>query len=147
MCEDRAMKNRLFSVAIPRASIRRLKRRPFRSSFPFSPSAPCAIAVNRLLRSALVLFIAGSLPPFVLEASARADVPVGYKGKPFDPALAGGVGHIPPTVKAGPYPIPGRLDFINYDLGGEMVAYHAGDHITNNGTESVKLALGYRTDA
>jgi hypothetical protein len=57
------------------------------------------------------------------------------------------VGKIPPTVKAGPYPIPGRLDFINYDLGGDGVGYHAGDHITNNGSESVKLALGYRTDA
>jgi len=99
---------------------------------------------DRLLRSTLVVLSATTL---FAAASARADVPAGYAGKPFDPAVAGGVGHIPASVQAGPYPIPGRLDFINYDLGGEMVAYHAGDHITNNGSESVKLALGYRTDA
>ncbi len=69
---------------------------------------------------------------------ARADIPVGYAGKPFDPAVAGGP-KCPPTVKAGPYTIPGRLDFVNYDLGGDGVAYHTGDHITKGGT-------GYRTD-
>jgi hypothetical protein len=95
---------------------------------------------------ALVLCVLGSVP-LLAAGTARADVPATYKGKPFDPAVAGGVGKIPPTVKAGPYPIPGRLDFINYDLGGDGVGYHAGDHITNNGSESVKLALGYRTDA
>jgi hypothetical protein len=94
----------------------------------------------------LVLCVLGSVP-LLTAGTARADVPATYKGKPFDPAVAGGVGKIPPTVKAGPYPIPGRLDFINYDLGGDGVGYHAGDHITNNGSESVKLALGYRTDA
>jgi hypothetical protein len=99
---------------------------------------------DRFPRSTLVLL---SAIPLLAAASARADVPTGYAGKPFDPAVAGGVGHIPASVQAGPYPIPGRLDFINYDLGGEMVAYHAGDHITNNGSDSVKLALGYRTDA
>lgn len=95
---------------------------------------------------ALVLCVLGTVP-LLTAGTARADVPATYKGKPFDPAVVGGVGKIPPTVKAGPYPIPGRLDFINYDLGGDGVGYHAGDHITNNGSESVKLALGYRTDA
>jgi hypothetical protein len=97
--------------------------------------------MNRLL-----LLCAGCVPLFVATVG-RADLPLDYKGKPFDPALAGGVGKIPPTVQAGPYALPGRLDFINYDLGGEGIAYHAGDHITNNGSESVKEALGYRTDA
>ncbi|HTA18825.1 MAG TPA: hypothetical protein VK989_06010 [Polyangia bacterium] len=70
--------------------------------------------------------------------AARADIPADYKGKPFDPAVAGGP-KCPATVKAGPYAIPGRLDFVNYDLGGDGVAYHTGDHITKGGT-------GYRTD-
>jgi hypothetical protein len=79
-------------------------------------------------------------------SSASADIPAGYKGLPFDPKVAGGP-TIPPNIQAGPYTIPGRLDFINYDMGGDGVGYHAGDHITNNGSESVKLALGYRSDA
>ncbi len=106
------------------------------------PSQP----MNRPLRHALVPFVLGALL-FFTAGAARADVPATYKGKPFDPAVAGGAGKIPPTVVAGPYPIPGRIDIINYDLGGDGVGYHAGDHITNNGSESVKLALGYRTDA
>jgi hypothetical protein len=72
--------------------------------------------------------------------AARADIPTGYKGLPFDPATAGGAGIIPPTVKAGPYVIPGRIDFVNYDLGGDGVAFHAGDHIDS------KAGAGYRTD-
>jgi hypothetical protein len=79
-------------------------------------------------------------------SSASADIPAGYKGLPFDPKVAGGP-TIPSSIQAGPYAIPGRLDFINYDMGGDGVGYHAGDHITNNGSESVKLALGYRSDA
>jgi|HubBroStandDraft_1064217.scaffolds.fasta_scaffold00481_17 hypothetical protein len=102
--------------------------------------------MKRPLRHSLVPFVLGSVS-LLTAGTVRAEVPATYKGKPFDPAVAGGVGKIPPTVKAGPYPIPGRLDFINYDLGGDGVGYHAGDHITNNGSESVKLALGYRTDA
>jgi hypothetical protein len=73
------------------------------------------------------------------SAPARADVPAGYKGKPFDPAVAGGKGIIPATVKAGPYAIPGRLDLINYDLGGVGVAYDCTHH-------EVKGGDGYRTD-
>jgi MYXO-CTERM domain-containing protein len=76
----------------------------------------------------------------LLAPAVRADIPTDYKGKPFDPAVAGGAGIIPATVKAGPYAIPGRIDFVNYDLGGEGVAFHAGDHITN------KAGAGYRTD-
>jgi hypothetical protein len=72
--------------------------------------------------------------------AARADIPAGYTGKPFDPAVAGGVGIIPPTVKAGPYTIPGRIDFVNYDMGGDGITYHTGDHITT------KSGAGYRKD-
>jgi len=74
----------------------------------------------------------------LLGASARAAIPADYKGLPFDPAVAGGP-KLPAGVKAGPYTIPGRLDFINYDMGGDGVAYHAGDHITKGGA-------GYRVD-
>jgi hypothetical protein len=100
--------------------------------------------MSRPLHRAL-LCLAGSLTLFVAIPS-RADVPAGYKGKPFDPAMVGGTAKIPATVKAGPYSIPGRIDFINYDLGGLNVGYFTTDHITNNGSESIKLALGYRTD-
>ncbi len=72
--------------------------------------------------------------------AAHADIPAGYKGLPFDPATAGGPGIIPATVKAGPYAIPGRIDFVNYDLGGDGVAFHAGDHI------DTKSGAGYRMD-
>jgi hypothetical protein len=95
--------------------------------------------VTRPLARAFVLLGATFLP-LLVGVPARAAVPADYKGKPFDPTLAGGVGIIPATVKAGPYAIPGRLDFVNYDLGGEMVSFHAGDHITN------KEGGGYRTD-
>jgi hypothetical protein len=70
---------------------------------------------------------------------ARADLPAGYIGKPFDPAMVGGP-KCPPDVKAGPYAIPGRLEFENYDMGGDGKTYHTGDHTTGSGT-------GYRTDA
>jgi len=43
---------------------------------------------------------------------AKADIPAGYKGHPF-----GGT----------PWPIPGRLDFENYDLGGLNVAWKSDD--------------------
>jgi hypothetical protein len=91
------------------------------------------------LARAFVLLGATFLP-LLVALPARAAIPTDYKGKPFDPALAGGVGIIPAAVKAGPYQLPGRLDFVNYDLGGEMVSFHAGDHITN------KEGGGYRTD-
>lgn len=93
---------------------------------------------NGTLRGAVAAVVLGV--PQLIAASARADIPAGYAGKPFDPAVAGGVGKIPPTVKAGPYPIPGRIDVVNYDLGGVNVAYNSGLHETNHGGN------GYRTD-
>jgi hypothetical protein len=85
----------------------------------------------------LLVLTAGAFP-LLLGSAARADIPAGYLGKPFDPAVAGGP-KLPAGVKAGPYAIPGRLDFINYDMGGDGVGYHAGDHI-------VKGGAGYRVD-
>jgi MYXO-CTERM domain-containing protein len=73
-----------------------------------------------------------------LSPSAHAAIPAGYKGLPFDPAVAGGKA-IPPTVTAGPYALPGRLDFVNYDMGGINVGYFTEDHIGCAGD-------GYRTD-
>jgi MYXO-CTERM domain-containing protein len=93
--------------------------------------------MKRIPLVTLGLSLAAGLSLLVGPA-ARADIPADYKGMPFDPAKAGGP-KCPPTVKAGPYAIPGRLDFVNYDLGGDGVAYHTGDHITKGGT-------GYRTD-
>src|SRR5579862_9529117 len=75
---------------------------------------------------------------FSFAAQGHADIPAGYAGKPFDPAVAGGP-KCPPTVKAGPYTIPGRLDFVNYDVGGDGITYHTGDHL-------IKPGDGYRTD-
>ncbi|HVZ74736.1 MAG TPA: hypothetical protein VHJ20_20275 [Polyangia bacterium] len=88
-------------------------------------------------RSTVLSLTAAALPLLVASA-ALADIPAGYKGTPFDPAIVGGT-KCPATVKAGPYEIPGRLDFVNYDIGGDGVAYHTGDHTTKGGA-------GYRTD-
>jgi hypothetical protein len=65
-------------------------------------------------------------------AAAYADIPAGYKGTPFDPAVAGGTFNGMATTAittAGPYPIPGRLEFENYDMGGLNVGYFTTDHI------------------
>src|SRR5450432_759502 len=75
---------------------------------------------------------------FLFGTPALGAVPADYKGMPFDPMVEGGVGIIPTTVKAGPYAIPGRIDFVNYDMGGSDVSFHAGDHITS------KSGAGYR---
>jgi hypothetical protein len=93
-------------------------------------------------------FLCGAVAVLLTASAARADIPAGYKGKPFDPAMANGSGIYPagfsitsaPAAKAGPYSLPGRLDLINYDLGGELVAFHAGDHI------AAKAGGGYRND-
>jgi hypothetical protein len=77
-----------------------------------------------------------------LSSAAIADIPAGYKGTPFDPAKAGGMFNGMPTssiTTAGPYPIPGRLEFENHDMGGLNVAYFTTDHDAFAGA-------GYRTD-
>jgi hypothetical protein len=91
------------------------------------------------LKTRLAPFAAAALLS-ALAPAARADIPAGYLGTPFNPATVGGAGIIPPTVKAGPFQLPGRLDLVNYDLGGEGVAYHSEAHYTT------KDGDGYRTD-
>ena len=93
--------------------------------------------MTRFPYATFVLLVAGGLP-LLVGSSARAEIPADYKGTPFDPATAGGT-KLPAGVKGGPYTIPGRLDFINYDMGGDGVGYHAGDHIAKGGA-------GYRVD-
>ena len=92
--------------------------------------------MTRIPTAPLVLSVVGGLS--LLASAARAEIPADYKGTPFDPAVAGGT-KLPAGVKGGPYTIPGRLDFINYDMGGDGVGYHAGDHIAKGGA-------GYRVD-
>ncbi len=94
---------------------------------------------KQTLPRAIASFVVAALP-LLASVPAQADLPAGYTGKPFDPATAGGKGIIPATVKAGPYPIPGRLDFVNYDIGGDGITFHAGDK------DLMKAGYGYRTD-
>jgi hypothetical protein len=64
-------------------------------------------------------------------STAHADVPAGYKGTPFNPATAGGTCMLmppSPPATAGPYTIPGRLEFENYDMGGIKVGFFTTDH-------------------
>lgn len=49
-----------------------------------------------------------------ISCSLQAQVPKGYKGKPFRDSL----------YKQGPQQVPGRVELAYYDLGGEGVAYH-----------------------
>jgi hypothetical protein len=51
---------------------------------------------------------------FMTVGSANAEIPKGYKGKPFKDS----------RYKAGAQLIPGRVELAYYDLGGEGVAYH-----------------------
>ena len=74
------------------------------------------------------------------SAPAAAAIPAGYMGLPFDPAVAGGAGIVPPSVKKGPYALPGRISFVNYDMGGDGVGYHTDAHYTT------KAGDGYRSD-
>jgi hypothetical protein len=95
------------------------------------------MAIRRLAPGVHFLgLIVGTLA--LAPAGARAEIPAGYTGKPFDPKIAGGP-KCPPTVQPGPYTIPGRLDFVNYDMGGDGITFHTGDHLVKGGT-------GYRVD-
>jgi hypothetical protein len=94
------------------------------------------MATRPIRRSAVGISLLGALVSFV--GVARADVPAGYQGRPFDPATAGGP-KLPAGVQGGPYAIPGRIDFVNYDMGGDGVAYHVSEHAQRGGT-------GYRID-
>ena len=62
----------------------------------------------------------------------RAQIPKGYKGKPFQDAA-----HM-----SGPQVIPGRIQAVLYDLGGEGVAYHDTDKI-NHGSGELNYTKGH----
>jgi hypothetical protein len=68
----------------------------------------------------------------VLTVVVNAQVPEGYKGKPFQDA----------THNDGPQVIPGRLQTSLYDLGGEGVAYHDTDAI-NHGSGELNYTKGH----
>ena len=88
-------------------------------------------------RIALAVGLVVMLVPTV-RSTARAAIPAGYMGTPFNPAVAGG-SMLPPGVKAGPYPLPGRLEFENHDMGGPNIGFFTTDHISCG-------AADYRTD-
>jgi hypothetical protein len=58
----------------------------------------------------LLLILIGCL----IAVGANAQIPAGYKGKPFQDKY----------YNAGPQVIPGRVELAYYDLGGEGVGYH-----------------------
>ena len=66
----------------------------------------------------------------LIGTPARADVPAGYTGTPFKGTAA---------------TLPGRIDFENYDEGGQSVAWRVDDHTGNFGPGGC-AANDYRTD-
>ena len=68
----------------------------------------------------------------LLLTPALGQIPKGYKGKPFQD-----VAHM-----SGPQVIPGRLQAVLYDLGGEGVAYHDTDKI-NHGSGELNYTKGH----
>jgi hypothetical protein len=66
--------------------------------------------MSRAGRTSWVLCLVGV---GAVASVARADIPAGYKGTPF---------------RGTPWPIPGRLEFENVDLGGINVAWKEDDH-------------------
>src|SRR5262249_42085525 len=92
------------------------------------------------LRASQSVSLASASLLCLVTATAQAAIPAGYMGKPFDPAVVGGAGIIPATVKAGPDTLPGHLDLVDYDMGGDGVAYPTdAPHTTKDGD-------GYRND-
>ena len=71
----------------------------------------------------------------LLVPALDGQIPKGYKGKPFQDAF-----HM-----SGPQVIPGRLQAILYDLGGEGVAYHDTDKI-NHGSGELNYTKGHCED-
>jgi len=62
----------------------------------------------------IILLIPVFLIFFLSSGITKAQIPDGYKGKPFRDSL----------YVAGPQLIPGRVELAYFDLGGEGVAYH-----------------------
>jgi hypothetical protein len=61
-----------------------------------------------------IIFCATFLCLLLSRVHCFAQIPAGYKGKPFRDSL----------YNRGPQVIPGRIELAYYDLGGEGVAYH-----------------------
>ncbi len=83
----------------------------------------------RIFRQVLV-FAAGALP-LLAAASARADVPADYPGKPY---------------KGTPSAIPGRVDLVNVDTGGAEISYHADHNRMNSAGYEPISGNDYRPD-
>ena len=71
-----------------------------------------------------------ALPLLLTAAPSRADIPAGYTGKPY---------------MGTPWPIPGRIDFENYDDGGMGVGWRVDDSTANFGVGGCP-GNSYRTD-
>jgi hypothetical protein len=76
------------------------------------------------------------------ETDARAAVPAGYAGTPFTGSTSdAGKG------SAGPYPIPGRINLVDYDMGGLNVGFFTTHNSSGNPQFPVGCAGGdYRSD-
>ena len=75
---------------------------------------------------------AASAPLLFLAVCISADLPSGYKGKPFTDE----------RHQSGPQMIPGTVQCALYDLGGEGVAYHDTDAI-NKGSGELNRQTGH----
>ncbi len=76
----------------------------------------------------MVICSARVIGGITLVVSCNAGLPPSYKGKPFQDSV----------YTAGPQQIPGRVECVYYDLGGEGVAYHDTDP-TNHGSGELNL--------
>src|SRR5260370_14851724 len=77
----------------------------------------------------ILIAIAG----MTLVLCSNAELPPGYKGKPFQDTV----------YTAGPQNIPGRVECAYYDLGGEGVAYHDTEP-TNHGSGELNFKLEHQ---
>jgi len=80
--------------------------------------------INKSKANCVLVVIAGMM----LVVNSYAELPPGYKGKPFQDAV----------YNAGPQSIPGRVECAYYDLGGEGIAYHDTEP-TNHGSGELNL--------
>ncbi len=83
----------------------------------------------RLRHQALALVVAAPLACLFFSARSHADIPPGYKGTPF---------------KGAPAPIPGRINLVDYDMGGVNVGFN-----TTHRSDAAPVGCAgsdYRTD-
>jgi hypothetical protein len=90
-----------------------------------------ALEDSEMTRRRSITIGTGVLGAVLLAAApSRADIPAGYKGTPF---------------MGTPWPIPGRIDFENYDDGGMGVGWRVDDHTGNFGVGGCP-GNSYRTE-